>query len=991
MRTCMGGKCTLIRPATGILLVGLFILLNVEGFFYYTGDYLHRPHHGPETGISSSQESPETPYTSSDTAATVPLWNSPLRNNSNLAVNHSTGGPSLKVTSTCSSSKALGTGSWTRHGSGRWLEVSNLQAEASSISALLPDLRRTLDCSGLCLTVHGHSLNESLMGAEGASAPARRQVAERATATLDATWQIATPRPPAERQGVAGKRQGTRQGQSTGQGQRRPQAQPSNRSIILAQRPAGTAGPESSAGAQSRCPAATSRGVGGAASSRRALAALCIVWHFAGLSANAVATVPHPVWPNGSKRSPTACQISHRCQAGAQPPGAGKGSLRTGLACLYRPAFRAVLQASTRTGRLPTRSTRSHGSMDAEGQNSLCGTYHSRCGWLPTGGASLAGRCSVGHDCRRGKNRSRRCRCQNHCRGTDQVPYGSLPWCPTTSTGSQCGSRAHTPQAQGWKGRLPDRALRRRSGGQCSRGWSSFLYAAPCLSPAPSLTGLVGLTHARLWQGTGLLHSARNHDDFSTPWLASLRGLLMHLEVIETDNRCYPPIYGGFDDITGQQSSVVLRPLRLHLDDAALAHWYRRAYHHQDDPSLVGMPDGARTYMGNSGPIEPQCKPASAASFLISPQEEIVAEGMYNCTVVQSSASVKSSAPSLARPSDDSLPLVTQGTANAKDTCSPLSRTNIVHKNRAHATQAVSAASAKGTLVKGGSCRPFPVPPISSEIAPVAPLFEEVEPNLAAPCAGAHPSFGSALPSSSSHTLVKGGSRRSFPGLSASPVTSGPTWDHVQKSQVKRISFSYEISFWFPSADQICLSNGLKASRPCSTCNLRGILKGSAHRVALKDPPLGAQDCSVEHVGIRSPAPDANHGLPLELSILQYARRKPQSKQQAFRLGASPYEAPPTHHPGLHRPLSFAGHIRVEAPLTATAEGPFPVLTPPLTQSMDPLSWPAPQTGMQTCTSHMLLQLLTCPALLSHVFCNTNSWIFPGRKSQSRKITAPNG
>ena len=249
--------------------------------------------------------------------------------------------------------------------------------------------------------------------------------------------------------------------------------------------------------------------------------------------------------------------------------------------------------------------------------------------------------------------------------------------------------------------------------------------------------------------------------------------------------------------------------------------------------------------MGNSGPIEPQCKPASEASSLMSPQEEIVAEGMYNCTVVQSSASVKSSAPSLARPSDDSVPLVTQGTANAEDACSPLSRTNIVHRNRACATQEVSAASANGTLVKGGSCRPFPVPPTSSKIAPVAPLFEKVEPNLAAPCAGAHPSFGSALPSPSSHTLVKGGSRRSFPGLSASPVTSGPTWDPAHTSQVKNISFSHEISFWFPSADQICLSNGPKAPRPCSTRNLRGILKGSAQRVAPKDLPLGAQDCSV--------------------------------------------------------------------------------------------------------------------------------------------------
>ena len=566
--------------------MGLVLLFSAEDSTLHFEDNSRWIRHGLEKGARGPQESQETPHESQDTIATVPLGSVPFYHNGSLAIHYNAGRTSLEVAPTCSSSKTLGIGSYYRYGTGWRMEVPNLQAKTGSISTLLPNLWRTLDCSSLCLAVHGHSLDESLMGAEGASAPARRQVAERATATLDATWQIATPRPPAEHQSVAGTRQGTRQGQSTGQGQRRLQAQPSNRSITLAQRPAGTAGPEPSAGAQSRCPATTSRGVGGAASSRRALAALCIVWHFAGLSANAVATVPHPVWPNGSKRSPPACQISHRCQAGAPPPGAGKSSLRTGLACLHRPTFRAVLQASTRTGRLSTR-------MDAEGQNSLCGTYHSRCGWLPTGGASLTGRCSVGHDCRRGKNRSRCCQCQNHGRGTDQVPHGSLPWCPTTSTGSQCGPRAHTPQAQGWKGRLPDRALRRRPGGQCSRGWSSFLSAAPCLSPATSLTRLVGLTHARLWQGTGLLHSARNHDDFSTPWLASLRGLLMHHEVIETDNKCYPPIYGGFDDITGQQSSVVLRPLRLHQDAAALAHWYRRAYHHQDDPSLVGMPDGA--------------------------------------------------------------------------------------------------------------------------------------------------------------------------------------------------------------------------------------------------------------------------------------------------------------------------------------------------------------------------------------------------------------
>ena len=463
----------------------------------------------------------------------------------------------------------------------------------------------------------------------------------------------------------------------------------------------------------------------------------------------------------------------------------------------------------------------------------------------------------------------------------------------------------------------------------------------------------------------------------------------MHHEVIEADNRCYPPIYGGFDDITGQQSSVVLRPLRLHHDAAALAHWYRRAYHHQDDPSLVGMPDGARTYMGNPGPIEPQCKPASEASSLMSSHEKIVAEGMYSCTVVQSSASVKSSAPSLARPSDDSLPLVAQGTANAEDTCSPLSRTNIVYKNRAHATQEVRAASVNGTLVKGGSCRPFPVSLTPSTIAPVAPLSEKVEPNLAAPCAGAHLSSGNALPSSSSHTLVKGGSRRSFPGLSTSPVTSGPTWDPTQRSQA-HLAMRSPFGSHLPTKSAYPMAPKHPGHTAPATC---AVLKGAAQRVAPRDLPLRAQGCSVEHVGIRSPASDAKHGSPLESGILQYATRKPQSK--------------PKHKPSvsvhlptrlrLHTTQVFTGLCLLQATSgwrhlsQQQKKGPSPVLTPPSTQSMDPLFWPAPQTGMQTCTSHTLLQLLICPALLSHVFCNTNSWIFPDRKSQSRKITAHNG
>ena len=52
----------------------------------------------------------------------------------------------------------------------------------------------------------------------------------------------------------------------------------------------------------------------------------------------------------------------------------------------------------------------------------------------------------------------------------------------------------------------------------------------------------------------------------------------------------------------------------------------------------------------------------------------------------------------------------------------------------------------------------------------------------------------------------------------------------------------------------------------------------------------------------------------------QCARKKPQSKQSAFRLGAAPYQPAPQKNAGLHRPLSAAGHFRVAEPQTAALE-----------------------------------------------------------------------
>ena len=58
--------------------------------------------------------------------------------------------------------------------------------------------------------------------------------------------------------------------------------------------------------------------------------------------------------------------------------------------------------------------------------------------------------------------------------------------------------------------------------------------------------------------------------------------------------------------------------------------------------------------------------------------------------------------------------------------------------------------------------------------------------------------------------------------------------------------------------------------------------------------------------------------------ILTAARKKPQSKQQAFRIGHAPYAAPAVHHPGLQRPLYLTGHFRVEQPAVVAEEGRTP-------------------------------------------------------------------
>ena len=61
-----------------------------------------------------------------------------------------------------------------------------------------------------------------------------------------------------------------------------------------------------------------------------------------------------------------------------------------------------------------------------------------------------------------------------------------------------------------------------------------------------------------------------------------------------------------------------------------------------------------------------------------------------------------------------------------------------------------------------------------------------------------------------------------------------------------------------------------------------------------------------------------SHDPPLlsdcDIPVWECARKKPQSKQAAFRLGAAPYCPPPVRNPGLHKPLSDAGHFQVAEP-----------------------------------------------------------------------------
>ena len=89
--------------------------------------------------------------------------------------------------------------------------------------------------------------------------------------------------------------------------------------------------------------------------------------------------------------------------------------------------------------------------------------------------------------------------------------------------------------------------------------------------------------------------------------------------------------------------------------------------------------------------------------------------------------------------------------------------------------------------------------PGQSAPLPAAPFTEKVAHNPHVPVTGTSTAIG--LTCTDGDTLVKGGSCRSFPEPPPTPRSA----DSSFRPRVKKISFSHEISFWFPSATQICL------------------------------------------------------------------------------------------------------------------------------------------------------------------------------------------
>ena len=218
-------------------------------------------------------------------------------------------------------------------------------------------------------------------------------------------------------------------------------------------------------------------------------------------------------------------------------------------------------------------------------------------------------------------------------------------------------------------------------------------------------------------------------------------------------------------------------------------------------------------------------------------------------------------------------------------------------------------------------------------------------------------------------------------------------------SGFKRVSFGFEVSFWFPAPTQLQLRRETAAHTAPSaaphdvlspTCSPGTPFEGSgratrpttafllsteARSLGVHDviddllgdysldqhmqcsssvglvpessnfapsvPAAVAQDACTSTLDLYAANCSSSVGFVSELSqssfdatrplsslgpipIWQCARKKPQSKQSAFRLGAAPYQPTPQKNAGLHRPLSEAGHFRVAEPQAAALEGETP-------------------------------------------------------------------
>ena len=171
------------------------------------------------------------------------------------------------------------------------------------------------------------------------------------------------------------------------------------------------------------------------------------------------------------------------------------------------------------------------------------------------------------------------------------------------------------------------------------------------------------------------------------------------------------------------------------------------------------------------------------------------------------------------------------------------------------------------------------------------------------------------------------------------------------------VSFTDAVDFWFPEPDQLCLNLCIDARAPaaggscrpcagatilpppvpldhpgcsCGFSNVPGLPGVTVDTFAV---PSSTRVAQTHHAGgscrsrIHS-EPDSAHSSDtqafLSPPILTAARKKPQAKAAAVKMGAAPYQPAPFKHPGLHVPLSNAGHFRVADPEVEAAFGPTP-------------------------------------------------------------------